>query len=116
MEDLDSFNYRSLVLATENEKAVIEFCQRHKLLAIEKVCLCGQTMNLVKRKNIDGIVWRCQRMTCKKEVTIRKGSFFEKSKLTLIQIMDMIYLWARDNATYTNLTTECNISSTATKS
>lgn len=52
-------------------------------------------MALLKRRTTgDGFIWRCRR--CRATRTIRKDSFFAKSKLTLKQILTIIYGWARD--------------------
>lgn len=41
----------------------------------------------------DGVSWWCRR--CKGRKTIREGSFFSKSRLTLQQWLLLIYWWAR---------------------
>ena len=42
----------------------------------------------------DGFVWRCKRKDCKTTVSVRDGSFFEKSKLPISKLLHCIYLWA----------------------
>ena len=41
----------------------------------------------------DGKVWRCSNRTCNAKVSIRKGSWFEGSHLTLEQVLKLTYLW-----------------------
>ena len=42
----------------------------------------------------DGVSWWCSR--CKGRKSIREGSFFSKSRLTLQKWMLLIYMWARE--------------------
>ena len=56
----------------------IRWCQKLKLLPSSKMCSCGRGMHLVKRKDSpEQLGWRCPRKGCRKEVTLRKGTFFE---------------------------------------
>ncbi len=51
-------------------------------------------MALQDRMDIsDGMRWRCP--DCRKGVTIRKGSFFERSKLTLQKWLLLMHWWAK---------------------
>ena len=43
----------------------------------------------------DGYEWRCPDTTCRKYLTIRENSFFEKSRLTLKNWLVLMYWWAR---------------------
>lgn len=43
----------------------------------------------------DGYCWRCSNKRCNKKVSIRKGSWFSKSNLTLEQIVFLTYFWVR---------------------
>ena len=73
---------------------IISFLQSKHLLAAQKQCACGTAMELQDRKDInDGCRWCCPH--CNKRITIRDGSFFEKSKLTLQKWLILIYWWAR---------------------
>ena len=56
----------------------IRWCQTMKLLPSSKLCTCGNTMHLVKRKDSpEKMGWQCPRKNCKKEITLRRGTFFE---------------------------------------
>ena len=51
-------------------------------------------MNLVENdKAIEGWLWMCSRPNCKKEVSVRKNSFFAGSHLALRQIIIIAYNW-----------------------
>ena len=43
----------------------------------------------------DGYRWRCPNANCRKTATIRSGSFFEKSRITLQKWLILLYWWAR---------------------
>ena len=48
----------------------------------------------------DGHKWECRRQeagkTHKTEVSIRQGSWFEKSNMTIEEILKLTYWWCRD--------------------
>ena len=57
------------------------WCQRHKLLPESMACpKCTRDMHLVTRDGshgAEGMVWRCPRNGCRKEVSLRSCTFFE---------------------------------------
>ncbi|XP_045467379.1 uncharacterized protein LOC123675881 isoform X2 [Harmonia axyridis] len=75
----------------------IIWCARRRLLGNSSSCgNCNIPMSCTKRAKliVDGYVWSCKK--CPKLVTIRKNSFFEKSKLSLEQILILIHGWAEE--------------------
>ena len=46
--------------------------------------------------NYNNIRWRCPDDSCKKSCSVRLGSFFEKSKLSLQQWVVIIHWWVRE--------------------
>ncbi|KII71908.1 hypothetical protein RF11_13673 [Thelohanellus kitauei] len=67
---------------------LIEFLQTHLLLPKFPLC-CGQTMKLAIRSSvIDGHAFRC--LVCRTFSSIRKGTFFDKFKLSLYQIVMLL--------------------------
>ena len=76
--------------------AIVAFFQGKGLLANNINCAqCGVAMVLSDRADIsDGCRWRCPQ--CRKCVTIRKGSFFEKSRLTLQKWLLLMHWWAKE--------------------
>ena len=74
--------------------AIIAFLQSKYVLARQKQCACGAMMTMQARSDVsDGCRWRCP--DCRKGVSIRKGSFFEKSKITLQRWLLLMHWWAR---------------------
>ena len=53
-------------------------------------------MVLRDRNVVDGLIWECPLRTCRKRRSIRAGSFFEDSKISLGQWLNIIYLWSID--------------------
>ena len=60
---------------------ILKFVATLKLIKNNMVCdACGQQMNLIlKKRSIDGYCWSC-RTPCRKEMSIRHGSIFDKLK------------------------------------
>ena len=53
-------------------------------------------MVLRNRNVVDGLIWEYPLRTCRKPRSIRAGSFFEDSKISLEQWLNIIYLWSID--------------------
>ena len=75
---------------------LIDFLQQKHLLASIMVCSnCGTAMTLRQKSDIsDGCIFRCA--SCKTTKSLRAGSFFSKSKLTLQQWLVLLYWWVRE--------------------
>lgn len=75
---------------------LVNYLQHRQLLADSLTCgNCTIPMNIGKKADIsDGLIFRCG--TCKTTKSLRVGSFFSKSKLTLQKWMVLIYWWVRD--------------------
>ena len=81
----------------ENKReATIAWCRQYGLLATSMNCPnCGADCNQQTRNAaIDKKIWRCGNNGCRKLVSLRKGSFFEASKLELWKIIGLSYEWA----------------------
>lgn len=75
-------------------RTIIGFLQSMHLLASQKQCPCGAMMEIRDRSDVtDGCRWRCP--DCYKAISIRKGSFFEKSKITLQKWLLLMHWWAK---------------------
>ena len=61
-----------------------------------------------KLRGQDGYGWRCER-PCRRRVSVRAGSFFEKSNLSLAKILQLLYQWAHRNASFLSLHHELNL-------
>ena len=77
---------------------LLVYLKQQRLLARDATCItCGSPMQWKHRGNVqDNYTWRCRNSRCRKMLSIRHGSFFEKSKLSLKNWLHVIYLWAVD--------------------
>lgn len=96
--DLDSLNDSRFFDLVRSEEDAAEFCQGIGLLLSHKVCCCKQ-MILRKRSTgrNKGFYFRCGVKSCRREVSLKKGTFFEGSNLSIRQIICLIYYFARDD-------------------
>lgn len=54
----------------------------------------------------DGVAWQCSNKK-HSDISLRKGSWFEKSNLTLEEIIELTYWWSTGNVVFkTTLSTE----------
>ncbi|KAL3119189.1 hypothetical protein niasHT_003476 [Heterodera trifolii] len=110
LEDLAEFNYERLLtdhLGDESPEGVertLKFLARYGLIANTALCRdCqGHQASLVKYAQApEGLTWRCN--NCRKametetssRMSIRIGSFFDNSHLTIKQILRLAYWWAQ---------------------
>jgi hypothetical protein len=82
----------------------LKFLVKLRLIKNRMVCSdCGNYMNLVKFKSIDGFVWRCNQNSKKIQTSIRAFSFFDNIRKSLKQIFLFIYYWSKqENLIETN--------------
>ena len=97
--DLRGYRMDQLVLATVDAAASMAWARAMGLLTIMMLCdsaVCaGQNRQMaqVTDKRADGVRWKCTKKQCRKEYSIRKGSFFERSHLSIKQILLIMYYW-----------------------
>ncbi len=86
------------------QKSGDKFANERKLICNSRLCpQCDSEMRLVECDDrSDGCKWECRRQVKGKrhkvELSIRKGSWFEGSNLTLEEILKLTYWWCRDVA------------------
>ena len=69
---------------------VISWCQNNGLIHATKECDCGHEMSLQNfASDQDGKTWRCAK--CKKRKSIRAGTFFSKSHLSMSTILHLTF-------------------------
>ncbi|XP_065064355.1 uncharacterized protein LOC135690664 [Rhopilema esculentum] len=81
---------------TENIPDTIAWCRRNGLLARRLLCEnCHvECVEGALNRCLDGVTWRCPQ--CRRRFNVRKGSFFEGSKLQLWQVIGLTYFWSLD--------------------
>lgn len=102
-EALSSINKYSIgyfsILPVMGKKAVLEWCMKEGMIASTHKCpKCGSQMSLKTRQDrTDGFMWFCRKKgrenahECTKSV--RDGSWFSHSHLSIVQILKMTRLW-----------------------
>jgi transposase-like protein len=91
---------RDEVLRSKEE--IIQWCMDEGLIAKSRLCChCDQPMKLVKCEDrSDKHKWECRKSVNGKrhqvEISIRKGSWFEKSNMILEEVLKFTYRWCRD--------------------
>jgi hypothetical protein len=79
-----------------NESTITQELRNERLLACTVQCdICHENMTEKHADNGDGLMFYCWRRTCRRKKSIRIGSFFENSKLTLRQSMLFLHLWGK---------------------
>jgi transposase-like protein len=67
-------------------------------------------MKIGKKASVsDGFVWRCPNKNCKSTRSLREGSMFSKSKLTLQTLLRLIYYWSTDSFTIRKIKEETEV-------
>ena len=66
------------------------------------------------KKSTDGCSFRCYIKLCRKELSIRHGTFVYQSQLSLYQILKIMYFWSIGMCSQDFLMKECSIKSTGT--
>ena len=83
----------SLEVPTEKEDLFF-FLLKNKIIPNNVRCKNCKSISSVRQKNsiADGYIWQCS--SCKTNVSIRKGTVFEKSRLPLKTIFEIMRVWA----------------------
>jgi hypothetical protein len=80
----------SLFPLFNDEGAMLDFLMTKNCFDIPSSCeACGSTLSLRR----DQQIWRCTKHTCRKQVSLRKGSFFSRNRLSLSKTLILGYAW-----------------------
>lgn len=91
-----------------SEEEAVRYLQKRNLLHNSRFCENGHSMSLSFGERIR---WRCSLRTCRKEVGLRKGSWFENSKLPLRVFIIFTYAWTKEYTTIKFCEEELELSS-----
>ncbi|CAF2418887.1 unnamed protein product [Rotaria sp. Silwood2] len=121
LPNLETLNSRKIHHLLSSQENTITFLQDLKLLPrIPNVTeRCGEFDNhdwyLGRLKRLtDGYTFRCHR--CQGTRSIRKGTFFELSHLSLDSIFELMYYWSREEDSIAKLMHELKIGSNGRRS
>ena len=96
------WRYDDLLGLMGDKEILIHWLIEEGLMAKERVCpMCDGEMSLARCVDrSDLFKWECGRQEKNKrhkaEISIRKGGWFEKSKITLEEILKLTYWWCQD--------------------
>jgi len=96
------WRYDDLVARMQDKELFVYWLMEEGLLAKEPLCpICAGEMSLSRCEDrSDGFKWECRiQVNFKKhraELSIRKDSWFEKSWMTLEEILKLSYWWCQD--------------------
>jgi len=97
MEKHSAINFKKLCDICRVESRLFDFLYSHKLLIdfTEKCehCEIGTVHLVTDNRRPDNYIWRCDNRNCSDQHTIHKYSFFSGSKLSLEQILKIVYYW-----------------------
>ena len=83
---------------------MVKYLQKQGFLPIARLCpACQHKMSLISQKRFsDGCLWRCnakvraphrKTKVCGKTVSIRSLTWFDKSHLSMLEIIELGYNW-----------------------
>lgn len=84
------WNLRELIKKVHDETSAISFFQEKGILHNERFCPQGHSMKLDLNKKR----WRCHGRSCRTEIEMRVGTWFEGSRLSFENAAHFIYAWA----------------------
>ncbi|ESN96498.1 hypothetical protein HELRODRAFT_189269 [Helobdella robusta] len=73
----------------------VRWAKQHGLIAATMTCRCLADMRFAESAlTADGYLWRCRNSRCRATKTIRHGSFYSHSQLSLTNCILMTYFWS----------------------
>ncbi len=97
-ELIQEWTLRNLSLATTTIEDTIKFLVKHKLLANCSTCTACNRLRTIHQDHTktDSIIWDCPNCRCRSKKSIREGSFFSGSQLSLVKLLTFIYRWTEE--------------------
>ena len=98
----NKWRYDNLVARMQDKEMLVHWLMNEGLMVKECSCpMCAREMSLTRcQDRSDGFKWECRNQVNSKkhraEVSIRKGSWFDSSKMTLEEILKLSYWWCQD--------------------
>jgi hypothetical protein len=75
---------------------IVAKLRAERLLARQFICeSCTEPMHDLATNSCDGLIFSCDKRACRRRKSIRTGSFFENSKLSLSDTMLFLHLWSK---------------------
>lgn len=81
----------------EDNDRCLMWCQELGLVPSEVVCdACHSPTVLLNHSCADNWTWRCPKRGCQKRISLRRGTIFENSKLSISKALQLLYWWSRE--------------------
>ncbi len=95
---IKQWTLRNLTLATTTTNDTIKFMVRRKFLTNSSMCGACNRPRTIHRDpaKTDTIIWECPNRQCRSKKSIREGSIFSDSQLSLVQLLMFMYCWAEE--------------------
>ena len=96
------WRYHDLMVKLHDKENLITWLMSEGLLARDAICsVCKDQMKLVRcNDRSDGFKWECRKQRNNKrhkvEKSIRSGSWFGQSNMTLEEVLQFTYWWSQD--------------------
>lgn len=75
---------------------IVNNLRQRGLLPTNVLCaVCHESMTERKVERTDGVIFKCSKRTCRRSKSVRTGSFFENTKLSLGDCMLFLHLWSK---------------------
>lgn len=90
-------DFIKLIRSINSEKDAIQLFQKYEIIPHSRLCSKKHAMKLqLSKKNTR---WVCKKRSCRSEVGLRKGTWFEGSTLSFETAAIFIYAWSKEYAT-----------------
>src|SRR5271154_7179683 len=83
-KSLCDFKFKEHQHISEQSDELVRYLQQAGVLFSKKICSCGSSMSMQRRaEKQEGLTWRCTKKNCKKRISIKSETYFEKGRLPL---------------------------------
>jgi len=103
----------NLITFRECIKSEIDACkvfQQYNVIPKNKICKNNHCMHLKCKNNTNYMFWKCNKKICRYEISVRKDTWLEGSRLPLRDILLFIYCWCKEKTSVKFCKEELNIS------
>ncbi|KAL7645190.1 UNVERIFIED_CONTAM: hypothetical protein RMT77_003575 [Armadillidium vulgare] len=97
-----------------NETDAVRLFQKYKIIPDFKLCHDNHSMLFTVTNENRHCFWQCKKNTCNLHISVRKDTWLEGSKISLMTILKFIYSWTRELASVEFSKKELRISSKST--
>ncbi|KFD61068.1 hypothetical protein M514_26770 [Trichuris suis] len=82
---------QNALFPTMQESTAVQFLQDHGVLHRERNCTCGNPMSLSVQDGGRPPRWRCHKASCGRDISVRKGTWFERRQATKVNVFECVF-------------------------